>query len=650
LLAVAPGAGAETFKAETTEQFEEDVAKANANATANTIVVAGGVSILPLKTETFTNKSGVQTVEGSTTQPGTKLEGTAVEPFPSELFVLTEGVSLTLKNVLVSHSGGSGVPAIESLTGSTLTLEGSTVAGNKSIGVIVEPGSTANVKNSTISDQAAGGMVDNGTASFFSSTVAFNKGVGVENKGTLNLSNTIVAENTAEQCVGKANTQDHSLDSDGTCGVEKSKVNPLLTELFNDGGGTPVHSLKPGSPAIKAGNEATCLKTSQEGLPRPGIPGGPCDIGADEYNETLPTIEVPANIIAPATSSEGAVVTFTPKATAPGGAIHSLTCTPESGSKFPIGPTTVECTAIDGHENKAKGSFKVTVGAPVEVTAAASPIAQTTATLNATVNPDGVTVSECKFEWGTTTAYGSTASCASLPGSGTSPVAVSAAITGLVNKTLYHFRISATTAGGATTGGDRTFRATAPHVYKNGVLGAEGKKVRTISWGTVKFSNATLGEVECHTVSAGFLENPTGGGSAVGQTQGFDDYECVSSSCTAQGGKGIEVTAENLPWSAEATEPEEGVLRAKNGNKTKTAAAAFQRINCIGVRNTQFAGENTPKFLNNGLSIGAFPDEEEFDAPGSGELESEAIGGTKIAGKLKTDGFAAQELIEIKNP
>ena len=74
------------------------------------------------------------------------------------------------------------------------------------------------------------------------------------------------------------------------------------------------------------------------------------------------------------------------------------------------------------------------------------------------MNPNGGEVSECKFEYGTTTAYGSTASCASLPGSGTSPVAVSASLTGLTANTTYHFRISATNAGGTSKGSDETFK------------------------------------------------------------------------------------------------------------------------------------------------------------------------------------------------
>jgi hypothetical protein len=215
-------------------------------------------------------------------------------------------------------------------------------------------------------------------------------------------------------------------------------------------------------------------------------------------------------------------------------------------------------------------------------------------------------------------------------------------------KTTYHFRISATNPGGTSTGSDQTFTATAPHVYKNGVIGGEGKKVRNIGWGTLKFTNATLGEVECHTISAGYLENPTGGGSAVGKVQAFASYECVSASCTALGGTGIEVTAEKLPWSAEVTEPE-GVFRIRTGNRIKAAGAAFQRVNCIGVTNTQFSGEDAPKVLNNGKAIGSAPGEQEFDQPGSGELEG-ALGGLKIAGSIKVEGYGAEELIEVKNP
>ena len=99
------------------------------------------------------------------------------------------------------------------------------------------------------------------------------------------------------------------------------------------------------------------------------------------------------------------------------------------------------------------------VAAPSVETKAASAVGQTTATLNASVNPRGGPLSACKFEYGTSTAYGSSAPCSALPGSGSSPVAVSASIAaGLVASTEYHFRIVATNTAGTSKGADVTFK------------------------------------------------------------------------------------------------------------------------------------------------------------------------------------------------
>jgi hypothetical protein len=87
----------------------------------------------------------------------------------------------------------------------------------------------------------------------------------------------------------------------------------------------------------------------------------------------------------------------------------------------------------------------------------------------------------------------------------------------------------------------------------------------------------------------------------------------------------------------------------RSGNGSKAAGAVFVRLNCVGVKSVQFSGEYAPKVLNNGLSIGGVPAEDEFD-PGSGELGSEGFGGLTFSGKVKTEGYAAQEFIEVKNP
>src|SRR5439155_1700353 len=94
--------------------------------------------------------------------------------------------------------------------------------------------------------------------------------------------------------------------------------------------------------------------------------------------------------------------------------------------------------------------------APSAETSSATALASTSATLNASVNPNGATVSDCLFDYGTSPAYGSSVPCASLPGSGTSAVAVSADVKGLAPNTTYHFRIVASNAGDRGTGADQT--------------------------------------------------------------------------------------------------------------------------------------------------------------------------------------------------
>ncbi len=130
------------------------------------------------------------------------------------------------------------------------------------------------------------------------------------------------------------------------------------------------------------------------------------------------------------------------------------------------------------------------------MTEAASALTQTSATLNATVNPNGVEVSACKFEYGTSTSYGKTAPCAALPGSGTSAVAVSAPVSGLTLNTTYHFRISATNASGTGEGSDQTFTTLAnpPTVVTEAAsgIGATAASLNAI----VNPHGGTLGD--CH--------------------------------------------------------------------------------------------------------------------------------------------------------
>ncbi len=109
----------------------------------------------------------------------------------------------------------------------------------------------------------------------------------------------------------------------------------------------------------------------------------------------------------------------------------------------------------------------VTPGEPTLITGAS-------ATLNAKVDPETFTVTDCHFEYGTSTSYGHTAPCAPNPGSGSGDVAVSAALPGLASGTVYHFRIVAANANsdaettGVSTGPDQTFATLGAQVHGAG--------------------------------------------------------------------------------------------------------------------------------------------------------------------------------------
>ena len=131
---------------------------------------------------------------------------------------------------------------------------------------------------------------------------------------------------------------------------------------------------------------------------------------------------------------------------------------------------------------------------PTVVTEAASSVGQTAATLHATVNPRGWTVSECRFEYGPTEAYGSSAPCASPPGSGESPVAVSVHISGLHAGTTYHFRVVAVNPSGTSSGGDESFKSmpNAPTVVTTAASSVGGTDA-TLN-GSVNPEGATVSE------------------------------------------------------------------------------------------------------------------------------------------------------------
>lgn len=130
-----------------------------------------------------------------------------------------------------------------------------------------------------------------------------------------------------------------------------------------------------------------------------------------------------------------------------------------SGSGIAVDPSSHIVYAADSATDKIDVFDRVIVPDPVTGTEPAEEEQEGSVTLEGTVNPDGEPVTSCEFEYGTEESYGKTASCAALPGSGSSPVAVQARISGLTPLTTYHYRLVAGNAHGTNPGADQAFIA-----------------------------------------------------------------------------------------------------------------------------------------------------------------------------------------------
>jgi phosphodiesterase/alkaline phosphatase D-like protein len=122
--------------------------------------------------------------------------------------------------------------------------------------------------------------------------------------------------------------------------------------------------------------------------------------------------------------------------------------------------------------------------APTATTGTTTNIADTRATLNATVNPGGEETSY-SFQYGTTTDYGRQTRLTSA-GNGSADRAVSAVVDELTSGTEYHFRVVATNATDTRAGADGTFRTTGtPPAPAPKPLATTGSAVTSISSATV---------------------------------------------------------------------------------------------------------------------------------------------------------------------
>jgi hypothetical protein len=119
---------------------------------------------------------------------------------------------------------------------------------------------------------------------------------------------------------------------------------------------------------------------------------------------------------------------------------------------------------------------------PSATTGSASKLAQSSATVSGTVNPNGTDTSYY-FQYGTTTSYGAKTT-PSDAGAGSSDQAVSANLTGLQSGTTYHYQLVTVSSAGTTAGADQTFTTTTPPTVTTGAASKATRSSATLT-GTV---------------------------------------------------------------------------------------------------------------------------------------------------------------------
>jgi hypothetical protein len=257
--------------------------------------------------------------------------------------IFNQGGTVEVTNSTLSgnKAGGARGGGIHNREGGTVkvtnsTLSGNTVGGFFGFGLlgggIYNDNGTVEVTNSTLSGNQAtnpggsGAGIYNkaGTVTLTNSTLSGNianpsttdfagiilpvpgSGGGIWNGGTLNVKNTIVAQNnaaTGPDVFGSFASGGYNLIADATgstgftavgdrVGTAAAPIDPLLNPLADNGGSTQTVALQPGSPAINGGDPAFVLTSGlfigppfydQRGIsPFNRVSGGIIDIGAFE--------------------------------------------------------------------------------------------------------------------------------------------------------------------------------------------------------------------------------------------------------------------------------------------------------------------------------------------------------------------------------
>jgi uncharacterized protein (TIGR02145 family) len=161
-----------------------------------------------------------------------------------------------------------------------------------------------------------------------------------------------------------------------------------------------------------------------------------------------------------------------------------------------------------------------TLEVPTAVTTAVSAVTNNSATINGTVNAKNSSAT-VTFEYGLTTAYGTSITAIQSPVSGNTNTSVSANLTGLAQGTTYHYKVKAISAGGSAEGTDQTFITGQPPTATTTNATAVSSTGATLN-GTVNANNLSTtvtfeyGTTTSYGTTVNASQSPVSGNTSIG--------------------------------------------------------------------------------------------------------------------------------------
>jgi phosphodiesterase/alkaline phosphatase D-like protein len=170
-----------------------------------------------------------------------------------------------------------------------------------------------------------------------------------------------------------------------------------------------------------------------------------------------------------------------------------------------------------GSTNGSDMTFTTAAIPPTVTTTAAGDVGTSSATMNGTVKANNAEAT-ATFDYGLTTAYGTTVTAAPSPVGGDMATAVAAAITGLNPNTTYHYQAVGTNIAGSANGSDLTFTtmAIAPSVTTTTVVGVTSAGVTLSGLVNPYYAATTVtfeyGPTTTYGASVSAAQSPVSGG------------------------------------------------------------------------------------------------------------------------------------------